>query len=383
MQRDARSVVLGLLQPLYEAEVIDNGWSVFLHRLSRAMESDASAIAILDVEHRPTEIFAVGAFSKQLFDEYAAYFAAIDPWPAAFAASGRPYGQHVCSHELIAPSEFAKTEYYTDLWKPHGDLFHTCGALIPIDKHSVANFAIPRSRDRGAYSADDVTVMNLLSPHVTTALSLRKQFTKLRSNALSLEMSLDRAIDALVLLDDAGKILYANQAGTTEITNGERITSRQGRLKAGKYADERALDLAVRDAGSIVKRRGISMPLSQMTNESEASERVSITCLPLTSRISEVSIGLPHARVLVVLSATAESALNIVSLLRALYGLTATEANLAANFVGGASVQEVADRLRVSVGTARVHLKHVFAKTSTCRQGQLIALIHRLTRTWR
>ncbi len=106
--RDPHSIVMGLLPPLYTADMTENGWCRFLEQLSDVMGSDAGAIAILDTQRRPTGIFASGAFSQQLFDEYAAHFAAIDPWPAAFAASGRPLGQHVCSHELISRAHLRK-----------------------------------------------------------------------------------------------------------------------------------------------------------------------------------------------------------------------------------------------------------------------------------
>ena len=60
-----------------------------------------------------------------------------------------------------------------------------------------------------------------------------------------------------------------------------------------------------------------------------------------------------------------------------MFGLTQTEARLAAHLADGGSVQGYADLFGVSVGTARSQLKSVFAKTGVNRQSALAALIPR------
>jgi DNA-binding CsgD family transcriptional regulator len=58
-----------------------------------------------------------------------------------------------------------------------------------------------------------------------------------------------------------------------------------------------------------------------------------------------------------------------------LFGLTATEAALAASLAAGASVSEFAVARGVAEGTARLHLKRVLAKTGTGRQSELVRRI--------
>jgi DNA-binding CsgD family transcriptional regulator len=61
--------------------------------------------------------------------------------------------------------------------------------------------------------------------------------------------------------------------------------------------------------------------------------------------------------------------------LQELYGLTQAEARLAANLAAGRSVNECAAQAGVSAHTARTHLKHIFAKTDTTRQSELVWLL--------
>jgi DNA-binding CsgD family transcriptional regulator len=62
----------------------------------------------------------------------------------------------------------------------------------------------------------------------------------------------------------------------------------------------------------------------------------------------------------------------------AAFGLTVAEAKLAAKLASGSGIDGAAASLGVSRETARTQLKAVFAKTNTCRQAELAALVARL-----
>ena len=63
--------------------------------------------------------------------------------------------------------------------------------------------------------------------------------------------------------------------------------------------------------------------------------------------------------------------------LRELFGLTPTEAAIAAALVDGKSLQEIAAASGTTFHTVRSHLKAITQKTGTRRQSDLIALILR------
>jgi len=60
------------------------------------------------------------------------------------------------------------------------------------------------------------------------------------------------------------------------------------------------------------------------------------------------------------------------------FGLTPVQAQLASLLVRGKSLEEIAREMNISPGTARNHIKAVFARTATRRQGELISLLLRL-----
>ncbi|WP_192247333.1 helix-turn-helix transcriptional regulator [Mesorhizobium silamurunense] len=61
--------------------------------------------------------------------------------------------------------------------------------------------------------------------------------------------------------------------------------------------------------------------------------------------------------------------------LRNLYRLTPAEAAVAMAIARGEGLQAVADQLDISLTTARTHLQHVFEKTETRRQAELVRII--------
>jgi DNA-binding NarL/FixJ family response regulator len=63
--------------------------------------------------------------------------------------------------------------------------------------------------------------------------------------------------------------------------------------------------------------------------------------------------------------------------LSGLYGLTKAEAQVASALLSGDSVEDAALRLSITQATVRCHLRHIFAKTSTSRQGELMCLLLR------
>jgi len=98
-----------------------------------------------------------------------------------------------------------------------------------------------------------------------------------------------------------------------------------------------------------------------------------IQVMPLRSRHANFLNRPPAALVLIV---DAERAAPLPSAdLQKLYDLAPTEAEVAVRVVRGHGLRYVADELRVTLSTARVHLQRVFEKTGTHRQAELVRML--------
>ena len=82
---------------------------------------------------------------------------------------------------------------------------------------------------------------------------------------------------------------------------------------------------------------------------------------------------LPECGMAVVFVSTADEPVEADSgEMQRLWGLTATEAAVAMKLADGCNVSEIAQQLGIASGTVRWHVKHVFAKTGTRRQAELV-----------
>jgi DNA-binding CsgD family transcriptional regulator len=64
-------------------------------------------------------------------------------------------------------------------------------------------------------------------------------------------------------------------------------------------------------------------------------------------------------------------------LLRSLFGLSPAEARVVVALSTGLTPREVAAHLDIALNTTRVHLRHIFEKTGTGRQAELLQLVMR------
>lgn len=64
-------------------------------------------------------------------------------------------------------------------------------------------------------------------------------------------------------------------------------------------------------------------------------------------------------------------------LLMQLFDLTPAEADIARALAHGDALEDIAAALDISPHTVKTHLQKLFRKTGTCRQGELVAMLHR------
>ena len=83
----------------------------------------------------------------------------------------------------------------------------------------------------------------------------------------------------------------------------------------------------------------------------------------------------PEAAALILFSDPFSKPKSRATILSALYNLTPTESRLSDFLMQGLELREAASQLRITIGTARFHLKRVLAKTGTRRQTELMRLM--------
>jgi DNA-binding CsgD family transcriptional regulator len=179
--------------------------------------------------------------------------------------------------------------------------------------------------------------------------------------------ALDRLRLGIVLLRGDGRVVLANRSARAILDGADGLSVGPSGLHSPDAAVARELRGLLAAASDAPPRGGALL----ISRQSRRPLTVMVTPLSRANR----PVGCAGAVVAVFISAPDEAIATGEGLLSSLYGLTPAETRLTGELLKGSSLEEAADQLGISPQTARTHLKHVFAKTATHRQSELLRLL--------
>ena len=273
-------------------------------------------------------------------------------------------------------------------------MLHHCGAMLSgLDGGMEGGLAMMRSRDGKPFEKDSIAVLTLLAPHLRRALNTSHALHLARNRIEALRQSVEAIDVALLGLDSAGRVVRISPDAEVILNLDEGIRLEGGFLRAAVPSEQLALSQLI--AGAVATGAGRSSGFllrCSTANAPEAGGRPVWT--PPSGGamlISRRPPGRPlrlvvtpirangdllgeHTAALVFLSDPDTMPRPRAALFRSLYGLTPVESRLADLLFQGEDLTAAAEKLRMSVGTARFHLKSIFRKTGVARQTDLVRL---------
>lgn len=221
-------------------------------------------------------------------------------------------------------------------------------------------------RKDGDLGARDSSLLASLAPHLAIALRARSEMERERRRANLLSVTLDRFGMGWLLIDRRGRVLDCDAATQAHLERGTVLRrGGEGRLRFTHAEAEALLDhaLAARD-DPVVSRAGwmtLNPPIQMAVMPPPDEDRGTLTpahCLILTRR-----------------TAATGSSGSSSAFLTSLFGLTRSEATLALRIAEGDSIAEAAEKLNLTLETARNYSKRIYGKTGARGQAELVRLI--------
>ena len=177
---------------------------------------------------------------------------------------------------------------------------------------------------------------------------------------------------AVVLVDSRGTVGGLNQRATAIVAQGDGLIIRGGVLMCRNPEDTSALHRLIGDVGQWDGLR--DAPTGRGLRIRRPVGRRPLTALVTALRGNKAPRN-ARAVVAVLVSDPEDTLALDAQMLRVWYDLTPAEARVAVLLAGGFSLDEIVERLGIGANTARTHLKNIFGKTDTRRQGELIRLL--------
>ncbi|TNC11408.1 helix-turn-helix transcriptional regulator [Methylobacterium terricola] len=267
-------------------------------------------------------------------------------------------GEVVTDYDILSTEEMARAPFYAELLRPHGYHWFAVAGFQAGPEHWAVS--VQRRTRNGPFEAAQVQPLAGLMPRIGRAAALSQALGRAAlDGALG---GLEQVAQAALALDAAGRVIGANARAEALFETGFRVVDGTLRI-ADPRAREEVAGLAEasppRWSGPILVPRRERRPLI-------------LRVLPVIEAARSPFLG--ASALLLVTDLEAERRPD-PALLAQVFGLTTAEARLAAILAGGAALDEAADTLGIAVETARSHIKAVFAKTGTGRQGALVALL--------
>lgn len=365
--------ILALVGQTYDAALDQSLWAELVPEIGRTFQSPSCTVHL--IHPRSTGVTFLGCtenISKNM-DSYTAHHHSIDLWAAGAQRAG--LGTIVTGEELISDRDFIRTEFFND-WCRAADQRYFVGAVLNLGNDRGA-VGIHRPPDGDEYTTEDKRRVSAFIPHLKRALLIRQQ---LGDAVLERQASLDalqRTATATLVVTKEGRILYANARAESLLRQGDAIRGIAGRLVTVDRVSSGKLAMAIGRAAE--GAAGESAPVSP-TLVIAREDRLPLTLMVAPMRPARDGLG-GTAPAVMVFVRDPELPTPSVEALRGLFGLTAAEASIAAGLANGLSIEAIAASHRISLNTARTHLKRALAKTGTRRQAELVALLLRSVAT--
>jgi DNA-binding CsgD family transcriptional regulator len=354
-----------LIGQIYDAAVEPGRWPHVLEMLSDFLEGAATKLTFQNVRSSRSEANSV-RMPPEADRAYAQYYYKINVFLQRISKLRAGTLIPVCN--LLPRENYGRSEFYNDFCRPN-DMCHPIGVVLANEPDVRVVFTCGSAKGASEFEPEHVDRLRHVGPHLVRAasMSLRLSRSEIARNANA--ETLDRIAQGLLIVSANAEILFANSAAETLLAEGDGIRTEKSVLRARAPADapqfERLIAMAAERSGHAGGTMALSRPAPRRP--------LNILVAPLTIESTWFVSG---GRAAIVFVADPDSVQQIGhDQVRNLYRLTSAEAAVAIAIARGAGLQAVADELEISLTTARTHLQHVFEKTSTRRQAELVRLI--------
>jgi DNA-binding CsgD family transcriptional regulator len=361
-----------LLDAIYDAALAPERWPDLLAALAACLGGSAATLHCGPAAG-PFRITTASGLGEAALRGYESRYGALDP-----IATGAAWAAPANAREA-AGADLERTEFFAGWMRPNGFDDALCLDLLPPGAAHGASLRVARPPRAPRFGPAEAAVLARLAPHLRRAAELHRRSSPSAQPAPAEQLAgaLDRLAAGVALLDAGGALVWANRTAEPLLRGGGDGLSldRGGVLRAAAPGAAEALRRLVTAAAA--GREG-AMPVPRP--DGRAALALHAAPLPARERVLPAEPRRPS--VLLLLSDPERGAATDAALqgrLRAIYGLTAAEATVAARAARGAGLPEVARSLGLAVATARTHAQRVFSKAGVRGQAELARQVERLS----
>jgi DNA-binding CsgD family transcriptional regulator len=350
------------------AAILGDGWEDALSRFSDASGAHGAVL----MRNRANRMLTA-VTTDEIAESVKAFAAGRAPPSSRYARV--KYGctpRFRVDHDDYTDAELARDPFYQEFLRPVGYFWHANLALM-IGGDEQVELSLKRRHKAGPYSRADAAMLDAAVPDLLLAARLAKY--TLDADARGMARLLEQRGAPVFELDSWGRVLSRHPAAEDAAGSAAQDAARPlcvigRRLVASDRAAQSALDRAIARVLAAPHATAL-VPLT-----GPEGRRAFLQILPVPGRARDIFLSAAALAVLIDAGDSPRIRLDAAAVAQA-FALTERETAVACRIAEGATLADVARHLRMQVGTVRVHLRGIFAKTGTNRQAELVALLVR------
>ena len=354
-----------VLDEIY-ASVLDPaaGWKRICDSLASISGSAGAMVIPLRIENRFSALPVSDAVAPMVSDYQKHGWPQRDPRNVGIALFRRM--AVFTERDFITPSEIHKEPMYQELLRPHGLALAACVRIDTPDGTYAA--AIQRLAKNDNYIDEELQILEALSPHLSRAATFTFRLGIERARG-ALDAFEQLRIAALAL-NRNGRVVALNAAARLHL--GEWYDVIANRLVAKSLGDNTALQKLVATVISPLHLSENGSSLDALVRHPTTGKSLHFQGCPFGLKSDDVFSGV--AAILVAVDDEAHGG-SVEALLQGFYGLTRSEARIAAMLADGMDTSRISDELLIASETTRTHIKAIFQKTGDDSRSRLVSRI--------
>lgn len=368
MSRLGDEILSSIIGDIYDCALSPEGWTGVMTRITSTIDAAYTTIALTSVTDSRGRFAAQSPWDAEQLRALQDY--ELDAIPGLRAAVIGDIDLPQRTLSLISEGELEESAFFQEWAKPQG-LREACTTKFVHTADRIGLFSTTTWANRPPISTEEQRFLGLLSPHLRRASLIGDLLDQTRITTGIYRGVLDSLAVPVILTGADGAVLHANAHAAKMLDERVLLRSRNGVLQAQTPVVSRALLEAIEAAAradALLGSRGIGLPISTPGQPPAVAY-----ILPLSEGTARAAFRPACAAVFI--STTISASPPPEDVLITLYDLTPAEARVVLQIGRGLSAAQCAAALAISENTLKTHLGRVYAKTSTARQADLVALV--------
>ena len=358
-----------VVEAIYDCALDPRRWEDTVRMISELCESQVAFFAIHDYVNRRSELTFGFGYTEHYIRLHEEIYRSMNPFLNLIHM--QPVGVVKTRAMYIEDREFYESRFYQEWVKPQGWDDAITFNVLQTDQR-LGWWAGHRLKSCPRYGDDDIRLLSLIAPHVCRSVKISDALNLKTIRSDLLEATLDALSAGVYLIDRFGRIIYSNPAAERLLEAGKALRIENDRLapvdRVAKAAFLKAIAEAMIDEAD-TPSGGFTLALP-----ADDSKGLVASILPLTRGERRNACGAFAATVAVFVQDPVVVPPFPGEAFAKLYGLSGSELRVLLAMAPGLSVRESAEMLGISETTAKTHLQHIYAKTSTSKQTELMRL---------